>query len=87
MDKASKGFERPADAESRFTPSTDSSVGTMMTFNLDMGAVSPRKRKRRSKEEQKRTNEIRLRGACYECRTKKRRVCHVHAKIYSSLNA
>jgi len=71
----------------RSTPWTDSSVGTMMTFNLDMGEVSPHKRKRRSKEEQKQTNKIRLRGACNECRSKKRQVCHVHAKIYSSLDA
>lgn len=50
----------------------DSSVGTMMTFNRNMGEVSLRKRKRRSKEERKQTNEIRLRGACIECRSKKR---------------
>lgn len=43
-----------------------------MTFNLDMGEVSPRKKRRRSEEEQKRTNEMRLRGACNECRSKKR---------------
>ena len=71
----------------RFTPSTDNSVGTMMTFDLEMGEIPPRKRKRRSKEEQKRTNVIRSRGACNACRSKKRQVCHVHAKIYSSLDA
>ena len=66
----------------------DISVGKMMTFNLNMGVVLPRKRKRRSKEEQEQTNEIRSRGgACSECRLKKRQVCHVHAKIYSSLDA
>ena len=71
----------------RFAPSTDNSVGKMMTFNLDMGEVPSRKRKRRSKEEQEQTNMIRSRGACNECRSRKRQVCHVHAKIYSSLDA
>ena len=65
----------------------DSSVGKMITFNLDMREVPSRKRKRRSEEEQKQTNEIRSRGACDECRSRKRQVCHVHAKIYSSLDA
>ena len=65
----------------------DNSVGMMKTFNLDMGEVSSRKRKRRSKEEQEQTNVIRSRGACNECRSRKRQVCHVHAKIYSSLDA
>jgi hypothetical protein len=70
--------------ESHFTPPTDSSLGTMMSLNLDMSEVSPRRRKCRNKEE---TNKIRLRGACVECRRKKKRVCHVHTKIYSSLDA
>ncbi|OCL11661.1 hypothetical protein AOQ84DRAFT_182079 [Glonium stellatum] len=65
-DEIPKSRKRPLEP-----PINDSPGGVMMSFDREMKEIKPRTMKPRTDAQQNHTNQIRKRGACHTCRSKK----------------